>query len=551
MTPPASTPRRTSPQTGIALLNTDLDLGRRMSLSILFGIGAVLAGGVLFDIWQDWVPEGKPLWSTLLENALPLLFSMLPPYAAYVLARSDLGESYLSETTKWAIVGAGSTLVISSLGVGLQIVQGELKPLIIVTQITTAGTIAGVLIGYSVAEIRTARAELASRDAQMQSIAENVSEGIFRFAYGDDGDAELTYVNPAFARLFGYDAPDEIIGHEPADFEGERGGGLGERFFESLRRARHFEGTDAEIEFERRDGTTFVGRVRSHLVRDEDGKPTYRDGVVADITEQKRYEDRLEAALEEAEAARAKEQAARKVAEEAREEARAATASKSRFLEGIVHDLKSPLSSIRAAAQIAESGAPESIGEPLSLIARGADQIDEMLSALSSLARLQSGRYSPELEVADVAAVVQEAAEAQRPNANAAGIDLSVRLPDGPLRRSVAPALVHRVVANLVGNALKYASAGDRVQVRLHGPSDDVAVLEVEDTGPGMSPDFVGDAFEPFARGNTSTEGTGLGLALTKEMVEAMNGAIAVESEAGEGTRFRIRLGAGAVPSAR
>jgi signal transduction histidine kinase len=61
----------------------------------------------------------------------------------------------------------------------------------------------------------------------------------------------------------------------------------------------------------------------------------------------------------------------------------------------------------------------------------------------------------------------------------------------------------------------------------------------------------VGDAFEPFARGNTSTEGTGLGLALTKEMVEAMNGAIAVESEAGEGTRFRIRLGAGAVPSAR
>jgi two-component system OmpR family sensor kinase len=111
---------------------------------------------------------------------------------------------------------------------------------------------------------------------------------------------------------------------------------------------------------------------------------------------------------------------------------------------------------------------------------------------------------------------------------------------------------LRRSVANLLENALTYAGAGEDIVlgVRTGGNhADDAVVVTVEDSGPGIDPDFMDRLFEPFARDAPDTDGTGLGLAVTAELVKAMDGTIDVDSEPGEGTSFQIRLPASDPPS--
>jgi signal transduction histidine kinase len=111
---------------------------------------------------------------------------------------------------------------------------------------------------------------------------------------------------------------------------------------------------------------------------------------------------------------------------------------------------------------------------------------------------------------------------------------------------------LRRSVANLLENALTYAGAGEDIVLRVRtgdNHADDAVVVTVEDSGPGIDPDFMDRLFEPFARDAPDTDGTGLGLAVTAELVKAMDGTIDVDSEPGEGTSFQIRLPASDPPS--
>ena len=273
----------------------DLDVSRKVALLLLSGIGCVLVGGILFDVYQDWIPEGKPLWSTLVENALPLLFALAVPYATWLLSASERGAQYVSETTKWAVLGAGATLLVASVGVGLQIVQGELKPLVIVTQMTAAGTVAGLLIGYSVAEIRQAHALLAERENQLLHVAENVSDGIFRYAEPDEAsadrqsrtdDGEVVYANAAFAEMLGYDSVQEVLEATMYDL-------FVRPALRSLRSTKlDDQGLDEaadglEVEIHRDEGRFYTGLLRCTRTVDEQDGSVYYDGVITDISEQK------------------------------------------------------------------------------------------------------------------------------------------------------------------------------------------------------------------------------------------------------------------------
>lgn len=270
-----------------------VQVGRTVALVLLTGIGMVLVGGILFDVYQDWIPEGKPLWSTLVENALPLLFACAVPYATWLLAGSERGDTHVSETTKWAVVGAGATLLVASMGVGLQIVQGELKPLIIVTQMTAAGTVAGLLIGYSVAEIRQAHAKLAERESQLLRVADNVSEGIFRYVEpGDEADAErapeatdgeIVYANPAFAHMLGFESVQEVLEATLYDL-----------FVRPVLRSKTLneQGLDGavdglEVEIRCDDGTSYTGLLHCTRTVEDEGTSVCYDGVITDISEQK------------------------------------------------------------------------------------------------------------------------------------------------------------------------------------------------------------------------------------------------------------------------
>jgi signal transduction histidine kinase len=310
-----------------------------------------------------------------------------------------------------------------------------------------------------------------------------------------------------------------------------------------------------EVRFRRRDGSTFVGQITTTSVRDETGSDVVIDGILTDITARKRREEQLQAAKEEAEAAR--------------QAAEAASRSKSLFLAGVAHDLSSPLSGIIGFADVLQQELPAPQAEQAALIERSGRRIEKMAGQLLELARMESCGTCFDLAPHDVRAVAEDVVQAARDEACHAGIDLTLDAPPAPAVALIEEEALRRVLDNLVRNAIKYGEAGDRVRVWVRPAAGDAApahglqapdgpgvtagapvrldagtsvVLGVDDTGPGIAPAFLERLFEPFARNAPGTEGTGLGLAVSKELVVRMGGTIRVRSEEGTGTRFRVWL---------
>ncbi|MFO7763437.1 MAG: HAMP domain-containing sensor histidine kinase [Wenzhouxiangellaceae bacterium] len=270
------------------------------------------------------------------------------------------------------------------------------------------------------------------------------------------------------------------------------------------------------------------------------------------------------------------------------ERIRKASEAKSRFLTGVAHDLRSPLSLISAFGEILTErlkGEEQKFAHDICL---AAEELNGMAGSLTELARLEEGAIELERHPTPVGALIHDVVDAERFVAAKAGIDLRTDAPgpgadadspgDPALTAMTNAQSLRRIVKNLVKNALSYSKQGDTVTLgayasrapatrRAHGSGADrtesrkrgpglrdgkgseadsakarAVVITISDTGPGIEPEFMDDLFEPFARNAPETEGTGLGLAITKELVEAMSGTISVQSKLGEGTRFEIRL---------
>jgi two-component system phosphate regulon sensor histidine kinase PhoR len=131
------------------------------------------------------------------------------------------------------------------------------------------------------------------------------------------------------------------------------------------------------------------------------------------------------------------------------------------------------------------------------------------------------------------------------PTAAGRVIELSVSLPDAPVRVLGDEEAVRQIVDNLLDNAFKYTSDGGRVSLRLSAAGQD-AVIEVQDTGIGIEPEHLDRIFERFYRIDKARSrelgGTGLGLSIVKHLVEALAGHVDVESEPGKGSTFRVSL---------
>ena len=232
---------------------------------------------------------------------------------------------------------------------------------------------------------------------------------------------------------------------------------------------------------------------------------------------------------------------ARDAAEHAREEAEKANELKSRFLAHVTHDLQTPLTGIIGFAEILQEETEGHHQRFAHLIETSARRSAETVESLLQLSRLQSDAHTLDLLVVEVRPIVDAAVRLLVPQAREASIYLNVRMPDMPVRVRGDQAALHRVITNVTGNAIKYSDPGDRVTVVLTW-DDDRAVLEIDDNGPGIDPDFLPHLFEPFSRNASDSTGSGLGLAITCELVEQMNGTVAVDSTLGEGTCFRIAL---------
>lgn len=240
---------------------------------------------------------------------------------------------------------------------------------------------------------------------------------------------------------------------------------------------------------------------------------------------------------------------------EAKEEAEQMNRLKSAFLANMSHEIRTPLTSIIGFAEAIgeEVGMGTEEEEPQGTVPRFARLIEKSgtrllktLNGVLNLSKLEAGemKFSPEPVDLSVEAT-KEAAELMGPKATAAGINLQVQTGETSTWAWADEGGTRIILRNLVSNAIKYTEEGGRVWVRTR-TEDDNAVLEVEDTGIGMDPQRVPELFEPFRQGSEGTcreyEGSGLGLAVTKRIVDRMGGAIEVETEKGEGTRMTVCL---------
>jgi two-component system phosphate regulon sensor histidine kinase PhoR len=218
------------------------------------------------------------------------------------------------------------------------------------------------------------------------------------------------------------------------------------------------------------------------------------------------------------------------------------------FVANVSHELKTPLTAIRALVETVEDDAamsPETRQRFLGKIRKQAERLTAQVADLMALSRLESGETDEGREALDLREVAQAACGALATSAETRGIQLSMELPERPAIVMGERESLEQALRNLLDNAVKYTPAGGRVSLRLWQESGQV-MAEVADTGIGIEPQHLNRIFERFYRVDKARSrelgGTGLGLAIVKHAAQAHGGDIEVTSQVGLGSRFRLRL---------
>ena len=225
-----------------------------------------------------------------------------------------------------------------------------------------------------------------------------------------------------------------------------------------------------------------------------------------------------------------------------------ANRAKTDFLSSMSHELRTPLNAILGFAQLMESGSPS----PTPAQKRNLDQILkagwyllELINEILDLALIESGKVTLSREPVSLAEVMVECQAMIEPQAHMRHIGMSFPRFDIPRFVHADRTRVKQVLINLLFNAIKYNKPGGTVAVQCNLGSPGRIRIDVRDSGKGLAPDQLSQLFEPFnrlGRESGAEEGTGIGLVVTKRLVELMGGAIGVESEVGVGSVFWVEL---------
>jgi PAS domain S-box-containing protein len=339
-----------------------------------------------------------------------------------------------------------------------------------------------------------------------------------------DGDRFIVRtVNTAFEQVFdvqaealrGQDLHDVIV---PADLRDEAA---------AINR-RVIEEPSLQTEVERQaNGRRRPFRVQAAVQESDDG-PAEAYAIYTDVTDQKKQEARLR---------------------EAKQQAEEAARLKSAMLANMSHEIRTPLTAVTGFSEILADDLEGERARFARLIRRNSDRLMRTLDSVLQLSKLDAGAYELETSRIDLAPHLREVADMMQPKADSASVSVSVHLPDHPVVCEADAHAVERIATNLLGNAIKFTEAGGQVQLRAYLDAQR-AVIEVEDTGIGISDAFRPHLFEAFqqeSQGLRRThEGTGLGLAITQRLVHAIDGRIQVDSEPGEGTCVTVDIPTGA-----
>ena len=364
----------------------------------------------------------------------------------------------------------------------------------------------------------TDRRKAEEAQARLAAIVEGAEDAIYSRAL----DGTITSWNRGAERLYGYSA-EEAIGRSfltliPEDtsatiFTRATTFGAEPNQFEATRR--------------RKDGSLVEVGVSLSPIRDRNGNVVGVSTITRDITERKRVEEELRAALEAAEAG---------------------IRAKTLFLAMMSHELRTPLQAVLGYADFLLHGPPGSLmpeqAEDIGYIRQGAGRMVALIEQMLDLSRMEAGRLEIASEPVDLTKILEQVRQDIVPQAAAKSLSFSIEIPQGLLPILGDPVRLRQILLNLVGNAVKFTDAG---AVRVSAAAIEHAVeVNVTDTGIGIAPDDLPHIFEEFRQVDSTTTrrygGAGLGLAIGKRLAEQMGGQITVQSTLHAGSTFTLRL---------
>ncbi len=223
---------------------------------------------------------------------------------------------------------------------------------------------------------------------------------------------------------------------------------------------------------------------------------------------------------------------------------------KSDFLANISHELKTPLTAIRAFGDLLHSGRankPERIQEYGGIIKKESDRLTALINNILEMSRLERGVRKYRIEAGDLREVVADTVDVYRHLPETSEFEIEVKLPIHPINTKFDEGAIRQAIINLLSNAVKYSGSNhnSRIEVELKCEANE-ATIEVKDFGMGISKEEQRDIFLPFHRSiNDEIQakgGTGLGLAIVREVARGHGGDVLVESELGRGSAFRLQL---------
>lgn len=356
-------------------------------------------------------------------------------------------------------------------------------------------------------EARTS--ELAQERAQLQAILDAMGEGVLYV----DHSSRVQYANGAFCHLTGYTMEDiqqtplpPFTFYQAADPQATAA--LHESITQTMEKDHLWRG---ETKIRRKDGSQFDAGITITAVTGPDGLPIGRVELIRDISHQK-----------------------------------ALQSQKDRFIANASHELRTPLTNIKMRLYLMRRQ-PLEMGEHLRMLTQITNHMESLVNDLLDTSRFERGVITIQRGRIVLQDLLRDAVMAQQPHAQSKDLALSVEMPSAPLRMWVDPQRLTQVFTNLIANAINYTLPGGTIGVRISveddGPGKNAAVIHVQDSGIGIAPDQLDHIFEPFFRASDSTvEGTGLGLTITKEIVDLHGGELTVESKPGQGSIFRVKL---------
>ncbi|MCI8417587.1 MAG: response regulator [Lachnospiraceae bacterium] len=391
--------------------------------------------------------------------------------------------------------------------------------------------------------IREAYAQIEREQAAMENIQAAMGAGLWSMEFDEKGEMISCTWSETFRKMLGYEGEKEfpnmleswscLLHHEDREW-------VLNSYWDTVRDYTGEKTYDVEYRLYTRHAGWRWFHAAGRLSRREDGTPISFVGLFLDIDDEKKMEEKLEKQridLQDALAA-----------------AQHANRAKTTFLNNMSHDIRTPMNAIIGFTSLAATHMDnrEQVQDYLGKITTSSNHLLSLINDVLDMSRIESGKVKIEEKETSLPEIMHDLKTIVQADVTAKQLEFYIDTADVVNEHVLCDKLrLNQVLLNLLSNAMKFTKPGGIVSVRIlqkGNTSDGRASYEfqVKDTGIGMSQEFQEHVFEPFERERTSTvsgiQGTGLGMAITKNIVDMMGGTISVVSEEGKGSTFTVAL---------